>query len=79
MGMVELCDGASFAHETFGHGGGGMGGVIELAEEFDGDVSGEGGVMGEINNAHAAFADFAEEAIGSEGVLVAHGRGLHTS
>ncbi len=60
--MIELGKGALFGGETGAAGGREPG----VAQNFYGDLAAEIFALGEIDDAHAAFAESAEDAVGTE-------------
>lgn len=54
-----------------------MGGGVLQPQHFDCDVSVEGFVIGEMDGSHSAFAEFADEAVGAERVVVADRGRVH--
>ncbi len=59
VGVVEACGGAGFALEAFAPGGAAE---IQVGQHLDGDAPAEGFLLGLIDDAHAAVAEFADDA-----------------
>jgi hypothetical protein len=60
--VIQLREGALFKDETFAACGRKPG----VAKEFDGDCGADVGTFGEIDHAHATFAERAKNAVGAE-------------
>ena len=65
--MVQLCDFLGFAFEAFEGFFDDSWSKLIGAQELDGDVAFQVGIEGLIDNGHAAFAEFLDEVISTDG------------